>query len=308
MKIMSKAKIYLKKLTQSTLNNRKFLEILNYNLLCKMHYAFQDIDNLYIVMDYLSGGDLRYHFCKKNFFTEQETKFIAACIVLNLTYLHKNNIIYRNLKPEKLIFDKDGFLHLNDFSVSMECKNGETITNSSGTPGYMAPEAIINRPHDFCADYFALGVVIYELMLGERPYKGGNRKEIKEQMFGFEIELNDKDLPEGWNDRSVLDLINKLLKRKKKYRLGNQGDNEVKDHLWFKDIQWEQIENFKFNSPFKFDTEDNFDKNHCQQQEDDSIYEGKKKIYINEVNDSLIFKNFYFNKEDKIIKENEKNK
>ena len=216
MKIMSKAKIYLKKLTQSTLNRRKFLEILNYNLLCKMHYAFQDIDNLYIVMDYLSGGDLRYHFCRKNFFTEQETKFIAACIVLNLNYLHKNNIIYRNLKPEKLIFDKDGYLHLNDFSISMECKNGETITNCSGTPGYMAPEALINKLHDFCADYFALGVVIYELMLGERPYKGGNRKEIKEQMFGFEIELNDKDFPKRWNDRSVLDLINKLLKRKKK--------------------------------------------------------------------------------------------
>ena len=71
-------------------------------------------------------------------------------------------------------------------------------------------------------------------------------------------------------------------------------------------MQWEQIENFKFNSPFKFDTEDNFDKNYCKQQEDDSIYEGKKQLYINEVNESLVFKNFYFNIENKIIEENEK--
>ena len=272
MKIICKAKIYLKKSVQNAVDNRKFLEMLNYNLLCKMYYAFQDTDNLYIVMDYLSGGNLRYHICKKNFFTEQETKFIAACIVLNLNYLHQKNIIYRNLKPEKLIFDKDGYLHLIDSGISMECKNGETVTSLSGTPGYMAPEAIINKPHDFCVDYYALGVIIYELMLGERPYKGGNRKEIKEQMFSFEIELNDKDLPEGWNDKNVLDLINKLLKRKKKYRLGNQGNNEVKNHLWFKDIQWEQIENLKLNSPFKFDIEDNFNKNVCQQQDDDSIY------------------------------------
>ena len=89
MKIICKAKIYLKKSVQNAVDNRKFLEMLNYNLLCKMYYAFQDTDNLYIVMDYLSGGNLRYHICKKNFFTEQETKFIAACIVLNLNYLHQ---------------------------------------------------------------------------------------------------------------------------------------------------------------------------------------------------------------------------
>ena len=81
MKEMSKAKVFLKKSVKSVANERKFLEMFNYNLLCNMYYAFQDSDTLYIIMDYLSGGDLRYHICRKSFFSEEETKFIAACII-----------------------------------------------------------------------------------------------------------------------------------------------------------------------------------------------------------------------------------
>ena len=190
----------------------------------------------------------------------------------------------------------------------MECKKGQTVTNGSGTPGYMAPETIIRRPHDYCADYFALGVILYELMMGERPYTGKCRKEIKDNMFKFEIELNNDDFPEDWEDTNALDIINKLLKRKKAKRLGNKGSDEVKEHPWFKDIQWEQIENCTLKSPFIFDTEDNFDASYCQKKDDDSIYEGKKNLYIAEANNSLLFDNFYFNIEDKINEEIEKNK
>lgn len=300
MKEMSKAKVYYKKSIKSVANERKFLEMFNYSLLCNMYYAFQDFDTLYIIMDYLSGGDLRYHICRRSFFTEKETKFIAACITLSLNYIHDKNVIHRDLKPENLVFGADGYLHLTDFGIAMEYQKGVDIICSSGTPGYMAPEAIINKPHDFCADYFALGVIIYELMMGERPYHGDNRKEIKEHMFTYEIKLENKDLPKNWKDENILDIINNLLKRKRVKRLGNKGCSEIKNHPWFKDVQWEQIENCTINSPFIFDTEDNFDKNYAQKLDDDSIYEGKKEIYINKVNESLTFKNFYFNIEEKL--------
>jgi serine/threonine protein kinase len=303
MKEMSKAKVFLKKSVESVANERRFLEKFNYNLLCNMYYAFQDEDTLYIIMDYLSGGDLRYLICKRDFFTESETKFIAACITLSLNYIHEKNVIHRDLKPENLVFGADGYLHLTDFGIAMEYIKGKDVVNASGTPGYMAPEAIINRPHDFCVDYFALGVIIYELMMGERPYQGKNRKEIKEQMFNLEIKLDNDDLPEDWEDDNILDIINKLLKRKKNKRLGSKGCSEIKNHPWFKDIQWEQIENCTLNSPFVFDTEDNFDDSYAQQQENDSIYEGKKELYIIEVNESMSFKNFYFNIEDKIAED-----
>ena len=302
MKEMSKAKVFYKKSVQSVANERKFLEMFNYNLLCNMYYAFQDSDTLYIIMDYLSGGDLRFHICKKQFFSEYETKFLAACITLSLNYIHDKNVIHRDLKPENLVFGADGYLHLTDFGIAMEYQK-EGVISASGTPGYMAPEAIINKPHDFCVDYFALGVIVYELMLGERPYQGKNRKEIKEQMFSLEIKLDDDDMPEDWEDNNILDFINNLLKRKKAKRLGSKGCNEIKNHPYFKDIQWEQIENCTLNSPFVFDSEDNFDDSYAQKVDNDSIYEGKKELYILEVNESKTFKNFYFNIEDKIAAE-----
>ena len=306
MKEFSKAKAYLKKNQEGILRYRKIMEICDYNLLCKVYYAFQDTDTLYIIMDYFPGSDLRYLLNKRDFFTEQETKFTSACILLSINYLHEKNVIYRNLKPEKLLFDSKGYLHLIGSSVSFECKKGETITNLSGTGAYMAPEAIINKPHDFSVDYYALGVILYELTFGERPYKGTNRKEIKEQMFSREINLIDDDIPEGW-DTNVADLINRLMQRKKKKRLGNNGIDEIKSHPWFKDVQWEKTENFTFNSPFVIDSEDNFDKSFVEKQDDDSIYEGKKQIYINAINESLIYKNFFYNYEDKSIENNKNN-
>ena len=306
MKEMSKAKISLKKSIKSVANERKFLENFNYNLLCNMYYAFQDEDTLYIIMDYLSGGDLRYHICRKNYFTEIETKFIAACITLSLNYIHERNVIHRDIKPENLVFGGDGYLHLTDFGIAMGYKRGDTgVLSASGTPGYMAPEAIINKPHDFAVDYFALGVIVYELMMGERPYQGRNRKEIREQMFSIEIKLDNDDMPEDWEDENILDFINKLLARKKKKRLGYKSGEDVKNHPYFKDISWTQIENLEMESPFIFDTEDNFDDSYAQKQDNDSIYEGKKELFILEVNDSMSFKDFYFNIEEKILKENE---
>ena len=306
MKEMSKAKISLKKSIKSVANERKFLENFNYNLLCNMYYAFQDEDTLYIIMDYLSGGDLRYHICRKNYFTEIETKFIAACITLSLNYIHERNVIHRDIKPENLVFGGDGYLHLTDFGIAMGYKRGDTgVVSASGTPGYMAPEAFINKPHDFAVDYFALGVIVYELMMGERPYQGRNRKEIREQMFSIEIKLDNDDMPEDWEDENILDFINKLLARKKKKRLGYKSGEDVKNHPYFKDISWTQIENLEMESPFIFDTEDNFDDSYAQKQDNDSIYEGKKELFILEVNDSMSFKDFYFNIEEKILKENE---
>ena len=256
MKEMSKAKISLKKSIKSVANERKFLEKFHFNLLCNMYYAFQDDDTLYIIMDYLSGGDLRYMICRRNFFTEEETKFIAACVALNLNYIHDKNVIHRDIKPENLVFGANGYLHLTDFGIALEYHRGENgVRSASGTPGYMAPEAITNKRQEFSVDYFALGVIVYELMLGERPYQGKNRKEIKEQMMNLEIKLDKDDLPEDWKDENIIDFINKLLERKKKKRLGYKTDLEVKNHPYFNNISFDLIENMKFESPFIFDIE-----------------------------------------------------
>ena len=103
-----------------------------------MVYAFQDTENLYLVMDYVNGGDLRYHLGNRRKFTEAETKFLVACIITALQYLHLNNVIHRDLKPENLVFDKEGYLKLTDLGVSKHYKPNNA-SDTSGTPGYMAP-------------------------------------------------------------------------------------------------------------------------------------------------------------------------
>ena len=105
LKEMSKQRILAKKSVNSVLNERNLLSKLQSNFIVNMQYAFQDRENLYLVMDLLTGGDMRYHICKHRRFTENQTKFFAANIVQGLEYLHNNSILHRDIKPENLVFD-----------------------------------------------------------------------------------------------------------------------------------------------------------------------------------------------------------
>ena len=133
-----------------------------------MHYAFQDRENLFLNMDYLSGGDLRYQLCKKKkLFTEKESKFFLSSLILSLEYLHSNNVMHRDIKPENLVLDDKGYLYLTDFGIAKVYNKDKVIIDSSGTPGYMAPEVITNKNHGLSVDYFAIGIMGYEFMLGK---------------------------------------------------------------------------------------------------------------------------------------------
>ena len=294
LKEMSKIKIYMKKSVQSIINERKYLEMLNYPFLINMHYAFESEDSLYIVMDFLSGGDLRYHLCKRLRFSEKEIKFIVANILLALQYIHKNHIIHRDLKPENLVFDSKGYLHLTDFGIAHEYHPGDDIIDSSGTPGYMSPEVILKHPHTFSADFFSLGVIVYELMLGRRPYNGKSKKELKEQILAKEVKLKQKQLPKQWSDINVIDFVNRLLKRKAEERLGSNGIEEVMNHPWLKDIDWKHIEAKTEPSPFSFDSQDNFDEYYANKK-DNEEYLKEKEYYLNVVNKNKYFKYYYYN-------------
>jgi serine/threonine protein kinase len=130
-------------------------------------------------MDLLLGGDLRYHIARRRKFNEEVTKFFIACLIHALEAVHLANIIHRDIKPENLVFDNVGYLRLTDFGVAC-LQRPENSTETSGTPGYMAPEVMCRKNHGLAADYFAVGVIAYECMLGRRPYVGKSRREIRE--------------------------------------------------------------------------------------------------------------------------------
>ena len=152
-------------------------------------------------------------------------------------------------------------MHLTDFGIAKTYKK-ENSKETSGTPGYMAPEVMSSQNHTIAVDYFALGVFGYELMNGVRPYLGKTRKEIKENIMAKQVQIKAEDAPFGWSMESV-DFINKLLQRKPINRLGYRGPSEVKEHIWFKNYDWKNLYLMKLKAGFLPKIDDNIDHRYC---------------------------------------------
>lgn len=221
-----------------------------------MEFAFQDKDSLYLIMDLMPGGDLRYHHSRIKKFSENVTKFFVCCMIIALEFLHLNGILHRDIKPENLVLDADGYLRITDFGVARAWRP-DNASDTSGTPGYMAPEVMLRQNHKFTVDYFAVGVICYEFMTGRRPYNGKTRRDIREQMLSKQVLLTRRDLPPNWS-REALDFTNSLLQRKPGSRLGALGSEQVKSHPWLKGVNWQEIYNKQIPSPFLPPHSENF--------------------------------------------------
>ena len=292
MKEMSKTKIIDKKSITSIKSERELLSKIKHPFLVNMQFAFQDNDNLYLVLDLLTGGDLRYHICQVRRFTEKQTQFFIACIILGLEYCHTNNIIHRDIKPENLVLNDKGYVHITDFGIA-KIEQENNFRETSGTPGYMSPEVICSQNHTTVVDYFALGVIGYEFMKGVRPYLGKNRKEIKEKIIATQVQIKLTET-EGWSIESA-DCINRLLQRKPRKRLGYNGAKEVKNHLWFKNFPWKDLYNRKIPSPFVPRKGDNFDYNYCNAVEKlDLKTKERYEEILNRPDYKVIFNDYYY--------------
>ena len=266
LKEMSKVKIIDRRSEISIMSEKNLLSTLHHPFIVNMHFAFQDFYNLYLVMDLLNGGDLRFHIAHKKTFSEDQTKFIISNIILALEYIHKKNIIHRDIKPENLVLESTGYVRITDFGVA-KINEEDNSSETSGTPGYMAPEVILVQNHSFPSDFFALGVIGYEFMLGRRPYLGRGRKEIKQLIIAKQAKLNESDIPEGWGIQSM-EFINSLLQRKPMKRLGYRGVGEIKNHEWMQSINWSLLEQKKIEAPFIPPlNEQNYDKRYCEGQD-----------------------------------------
>ena len=263
---MSKLKIIDKRSEESIMSERNLLSTLNHPFIVNMYFAFQDFYNLYLVMDLLTGGDLRYHIAHRRTFSEEETKFFISNMILALEYIHSKNIIHRDIKPENLVLESNGYLRITDFGVA-KINEKDNSSETSGTPGYMAPEVILVLNHSFPSDFFALGVIGFEFMLGYRPYLGRSRKEIKQLIVNRQAKIKNDEIPDDWSVNAV-DFINKLLIRKEEERLGYNGIYELKNHPWISDVDWEKLRLKKVNPPFVPPYKENYDKNYCEGEED----------------------------------------
>ena len=274
----------------SVLNERIFLAKMHSPFIVSLLCSFQNQLNLFLVMELLTGGDLRYHFLNYAFFfTERQLKFLLANMILGIEYIHSKGVVHRDIKPENIIFNSKGYLKITDFGISCY-KEKLDKKDDSGTPAYMAPETIKGKKQDYSVDFYSLGVVGYEVMKGIVPYDSNDREEIKKMMKNDEIHLTKKDKLKTTYSEFCLDFINRLLEKDPEERLGyNGGEKELKEHSFFTGIDWDSIQKLKYKSPIyeiiKFSKlkhgyiKELFDFEYCNRNED--FTPELAKLYIN---------------------------
>lgn len=189
-----------------------------------------------MVLDLMTGGDLKYHLQQTGSFLEEAVRFIASELVCVISFLHENHIVHRDIKPGNILFDFDGHVHLTDFNVAAKIpQDGSRLFAVSGTPAYMAPEVIAKKTgYTATCDWWSLGVVLYELVCGKKPFKGSNRAEMKRNVLSQPLIFRHnvkKCLSEN-----CIDFISSLLDRDPVLRT-----RRIKTHPWFQDIDWDAV-------------------------------------------------------------------
>eukprot|EP01083_Nonionella_stella_P053971 142613_1 len=222
---------------------RRILALLDNPFVVYMIYAFQDDDNCYMVLPWLSGGDLKYYLKKKKRMTEERCQFYAAELILGLQHLHDIHIVHRDLKPSNLLFDGDGHLHIIDFGVADRLRKSrkQTLSERAGTKIYMSPEQLLKKEYSFSADIWSLGATLCELMTGKKPFKNKDHILNHKPRYARELSKHAKSLLKG------------LLKKDASERLGcgRNGLKEIKEHPFFKGVNWRARYNKEVEPPYK---------------------------------------------------------
>ncbi|KAL4456925.1 hypothetical protein ABPG74_014563 [Tetrahymena malaccensis] len=240
LKIIRKEALKKKKLAQYIEFEKSVMQDIKHPFVAKLHLTFQNDTHLFLLMDFYQGGDLGRILEKDIEVDEFQVKVWAAQIVLALEELHKNDIIYRDLKPENVVLDAKGNLHLIDFGLAKKGVNAMT-QSFCGTPIYLPPEIVGRSGHNKMVDWYSLGVIIYELLIGRPPYFSSDCK----QLFN-DIQTQPLRLPKSLPEESKNILI-QLLKKNYKTRLGFERDaEEVKQHPWFAEIDWERVKQKRY--------------------------------------------------------------
>ncbi|KDE03170.1 AGC/PKA protein kinase [Microbotryum lychnidis-dioicae p1A1 Lamole] len=243
MKVLEKVTVVRLRQIEHLNSERATLAQVSHPFIVNLFCTFQDEQNLYLLLEYVQGGELFSHLRRAGRFSADVARFYAANLILALEYLHKKDIIYRDLKPENLLIDSTGYLKITDFGFAKHVRD-RTYT-LCGTPEYLAPEIIMATGHGPAADWWALGVLIFELLAGYPPFFADNPLETYERIlqnkFSFPAHI----------DRNARDLIKHLLTPDLSKRLGNlvHGASDVKRHPWFEGVEWDAVETKQIRAP-----------------------------------------------------------
>lgn len=246
MKILKKKAIVQRNQVEHTLAERKILEALKHPFLMTLRYAFQTETKLYFVLDYYVGGELFFHLKKKRRFTEQEARIIVAETALALGHLHSLDVIYRDLKPENVLLDDRGHACLTDFGLSKDLgPDNQEAKTFCGTPEYLAPEIVRNKGHSKPVDWWALGILLYELTVGIPPFYSQNVNEMYKMICESPLRF-----PPSLS-QPIRQVITGLLKREPQRRLGSARDVEdIKECAFFNVLDFDLLYRKEIDPPY----------------------------------------------------------
>ncbi|XP_064548083.1 cGMP-dependent protein kinase 1 isoform X1 [Drosophila montana] len=215
----------------------------------QLYRTYRNEKYVYFLMEACMGGDVWTVMSKRQYFDDKTAKFIAGCVVEAFDFLHAHNFIYRDLKPENLMLSSDGYCKLVDFGFAKYVRPNEKTNTFAGTPEYVAPEIILDRGHDRSVDYWALGILVYELLVGKTPFRGVNQIKIYQNILsGIDVIHMPSRIP-----KSAQHLIRHLCKQLPAERLGYQrkGIADIKRHSWFDNLDWTRLRQKQLPSPIK---------------------------------------------------------
>lgn len=243
MKVLNLADVIRLKQVEHVKNEKNILLEVRHPFVVNMLWCNRDESCIYMLFEYVCGGELFSYLRNAGRFSTSTGNFYSTEIILALEYLHAKSIVYRDLKPENLLLDKDGNLKITDFGFAK--KLTDRTWTLCGTPEYLAPEIIQSKGHNKAVDWWALGILIYEMLAGYPPFYDDNPFGIYEKILSGKI-----DWPKHL-DPIAKDLIKKLLIQDRTKRLGNMksGADDIKRHRWFKGVEWQDVQMRKVKAP-----------------------------------------------------------
>ncbi|XP_041098686.1 serine/threonine-protein kinase N2 isoform X2 [Polyodon spathula] len=248
-KALKKGDIVTRDEVDSLMIEKRILQTANssrHPFLVNLFASFQTPDHVCFVMEYSPGGDLMMHI-HANVFSETQARFYAACVVLGLQFLHTNKIVYRDLKLDNLLMDVDGFVKIADFGLCKEgMGHGDRTSTFCGTPEFLAPEVLTDNTYTRAVDWWGMGVLIYEMLVGESPFPGDDEEEV------FDSIVNDEVRYPRFLSPDSISIIQRLLRKNPEKRLGagEQDAEEVKMQKFFRETDWEALLAKKVKPPF----------------------------------------------------------